>query len=452
MIALSLIAVLVGLIWGTLAIFRGSLIVGCLAYLIVAACFGYDFLRIDLGPAPLTLDRLALGGLVAAFVVQRRLGRTEPKPLCSCDVFLGLLLVWLAISTFTHDYYAVSAGQVTPLWRLLAGYIIPATVYWIARQAPLTRHSIRIIRNTLICFGLYLAVTGILEIAQQWSLVFPWQIADRNLGMHFGRARGPMLTSVSFGSYLVVGFLAGWIAWPRLSLVPQSIMLFAFPLGTAAVYFSYTSSVWLGAALGLLIALGTTLRGKFRNVALGSCAAVGILFAVANFNGLSSLEENMASNTPESTAATGNLSDLTWQVFQHQPMLGYGFGHFREAEVPFLQPQTMSLHVRDSQGKAPHNTILSLFAETGVLGLALFLAMCLAWWRNAWALHRNPSAPTWARHHAALFMAAFGVYACQSLFHELSFSTLDNSLLFFLAGVTVSLRQDRHASSDEAQS
>lgn len=190
-----------------------------------------------------------------------------------------------------------------------------------------------------------------------------------------------MLASVSFGLYLAIGFLAAWIAWPRLSLVPQSIALLSFPLATASVYFSYTSSVWLGATLGLVIALATTLRGQIRVVVLGAISSTVFLLAVSYSEGLLLFE---------GASIAGEINRLI---------------------------------------------------DRGLVGLILFLATCFAWWRNAWTLRNDPRAPAWARQQAVLYLAAFGVYFCQLLFHELSYSTLDNSLLFFLAGITVSLRQ-----------
>ncbi len=440
-VVLTLVVALIGAIWGTLAVLRGSLVVACLGYLVVAACFGYDFLKFNLGPAPLTLDRLAFVGLVAAFVVQWRLGRTKPRPLCSSDVMLGLLLMWLTVSTLTHDFRTPSPDSVSPVWRLLAGYFIPATVYWIARLSPLTERGVKIIRNSLIGFGLYLAVTGILEIAQQWSLVFPRHIANPQLGLHFGRARGPMLTSVSFGLYLAVGLLAGWIAWPRLRRLPQLLLLMAFPLAAASLYFSYTRSVWAGAALGLIIMLGVTLQGRVRKLVLCSLVSTGLLASVVNLQSLVNFQrETSASDTRDSTRMRVAFAYVSWRMFQEQPILGHGFGHFPQAKLNFLSDRSTDLNLQAIRSLVHHNTLLSLLTETGVIGLSLFLLMCWTWLRSAWELYRSPFSPPWARSHAALFLAAFGVYTCQLLFHELSYSTLDNALLFFLAGVAVGLR------------
>ena len=72
----------------------------------------------------------------------------------------------------------------------------------------------------LSALGLYLAGTGIAEITQQWWAVFPGFIANPELGAHFGRARGPALTSVSLGIFLTVCFWATWFLLPRVRRFP----------------------------------------------------------------------------------------------------------------------------------------------------------------------------------------------------------------------------------------
>ncbi len=97
MIVVYLIAGIAALIWGILGLSRGSLMGWCLVFLVVGVCFGYSFLTFKLGPVPLSLDRIVLLLLAAAYVVQRRLGRTDPKPLELTDklllAFLGVLVL-----------------------------------------------------------------------------------------------------------------------------------------------------------------------------------------------------------------------------------------------------------------------------------------------------------------------------------------------------------------------
>src|SRR5947209_4641152 len=245
MLELTIIAGVVGLSWGAAMLVRGSLVAMALSMILVAACFGFDFWHARLAGMPLTIDRLAELLLLGAFVVQTMLRRTDPKPVRAVDRCLGLLLIYLTVSTFTHDYQVELTHDVSPPWRLLVAYVIPGAVYWIARQSPLTEGRVALVAKVLALFGLYLAVTGILEINHQWSLVFPAQIADPTLGIHFGRARGPMLTSVSFGLYLAVALLAALSCLPRLGRTGKLVLIATVPLFVAGLYFSYTRSVWI---------------------------------------------------------------------------------------------------------------------------------------------------------------------------------------------------------------
>src|SRR4029077_3977916 len=83
---------------------RGSLIAGCLVYLLVASCFGYPFLHFELGPIPVTLDRLVIVGLAAVYLIHRALGRTDPKPVQTVDKLLVAFLGLLAFSVATHPW------------------------------------------------------------------------------------------------------------------------------------------------------------------------------------------------------------------------------------------------------------------------------------------------------------------------------------------------------------
>src|SRR5262249_18758842 len=155
----------------------------------------------------------------------------------------------------------------------------------------------------------YLAVTGVLEVSNQWSLVFPRHIANPKIGLHFGRARGPMLTSVTYGLYLAVAILAGWVAWPRLRRLPQLLLLLVFPLALAGVYVSYTRSVWMGALLGLVIVMALILPGRLRGLLLGGIVATGLMASLTNLDRMVSFQrETSASETRDSTEMRGSFA------------------------------------------------------------------------------------------------------------------------------------------------
>jgi O-antigen ligase len=452
MSALCSIAAAIALVWGLIFVLRGSLIGWCLAYLVTVVCFGYDFAHFTVGPVPLTIDRIVLLLVIVTYAVQRRLGRTNPKPITRIDLVLAAFLGLLVLSVSWGDRSAGSEKS-DLVMRLVGGYLIPGVVYWIARQAQATRRDISAVYAVLVGLGVYLAVTGVLEMTGQWWGVFPRYIADPKLGLHFGRARGPMLHAVSYGLFLAVCLLAAWLWQWRFGRVGRLLLVALVPLMLPGIYFSYTRSVWMGMALGLFLVLAVTLHGAWRKLALSAMISAGVLLAATRMESLVRFDRELSAKyTGKSVELRGHLAYVSWKMFLDRPLLGVGFDRFPTAKLPYLSDRSTELNLEAARRYVHHNTFLSLLTETGLVGLGLFLALLGGWGWKACRLARDVRAPNWARATGALALGALGVYVCQALFHELSYLSMDNTLLFLLAGVAVSLQQpSRPTASDDQQ-
>src|SRR6187397_1298629 len=101
MSALVVIAACLGLVWGSIFLLRGSLVVGCLGVLLTICCFGYEFLHFE---PSLTLDRLLLAVVLATYIVQRSLGRNDPKSLTKADVVTLAFVGYLVVSMLASDW------------------------------------------------------------------------------------------------------------------------------------------------------------------------------------------------------------------------------------------------------------------------------------------------------------------------------------------------------------
>ncbi len=330
--AIYLIAALVAVVWGTLFLLRGSLLGGCLAYLVATTCFGYDFAHFMVGPVPLSIDRIVLVVLFAAYVVQRRLGRTQRQPPARADLVAAALLGVLAASTL---WSAVPADSKSLGFRLLGGYAVPLAIYWIARQIPLDRGRISLLHGVLAGLGVYLGVTGVLEITGQWWAVFPAYIADPNVGLHFGRARGPMVHAVSFGLYLGIGLLAAWLWQWRFGRLGRLLVLLPAPIMVAGLYGSYTRSVWIGAVVGILLVLGLTLRGQWRTLVVGSMIAAALLLAVTKMDSLVNFDRELpAAYAGKSVELRGEMAYVSWKMFLGPPLVGCRFRSVLQSQAP----------------------------------------------------------------------------------------------------------------------
>lgn len=437
---LILILAPAGLVCGALLMLRGSLIAAALLVLLSACCFGYELVHFDLGPLPMTVDRLMLGLVLAMYVWQRALRRTEPKPLNRADVVTLAFVGYLLVSMLLSDWRTFPKEHVGPMWRWVGGYLTPLIVYWAAKQAPWNERASGLVQASITIFGFYLAFTAICEITQQWSLVWPAYIADPSVGLHFGRARGPMVHGVSFGHYMSVCLLAGVVWFESLGKWGRVAVGLVLPLYAAGVFFSYTRSAWIGAALGLCTVLLLTLHGRTRNIVLGGMVVAGLLVGATQMDKIVGFQrEQSAVDTADSANLRVSFAYVSWLMFQDRPLFGFGFGRFPVDKLPYLDDRSTDLNLEALRPYVHHNTFLSILVDTGLVGLTLFLAMLAYWMLNAWHTVRTADVPPWARRQAVLVLGAVPVYAAQLLFHELSYTPIDNSLVFFLAGTASAL-------------
>ncbi len=435
------IAVVAASVWGTLLILRGSLIGGCLAFLFCLCCCGHDLINFHIGPAPLTIDRLALLAVVSAYAVKRRFGLADPKPFAPLDWLLASFIGVLTLSMLAHGWQAARPTEVTPLWRLLGGYLIPLVVYWIARQSPVSDSQVRTLQKAFVAFGVYLAITGLCEVAGLWQFVYPTYIRDPGVGLHFGRARGPMVHSVTYGMYLASALLA---LWELLRNAPTRRSKLAYaslaPLFAAGLYVSYTRSVWLGTGLALLIVAVTTFPVAWRRLAIAGAVAGALFVGAFKLDAIVGLQrEGSVANTRQSVDMRGSFAYVSWLMFQDRPWFGFGFGQFPTAKLDYLSDRSSDLPLEQIRGYVHHNTYLSLLTETGLIGLGLFIAILIAWSRRAWRLWNDAAQSEALRSLGPLTLGVLAAYACQLMFHELSYTPLDHALVFLFTGLTAGL-------------
>lgn len=439
--AILLIVAFVTILWGTVLALRGSLVAGGLAVLLAMCCFGEHFYRLDVAGVTLTADRLLLAGLLVAWLVQWRLGRIQFKPLHAADWILLVLIGVLTGSMLLHDWRTSSPDGVPIPQHLAVGYLMPLALYWIGRQASWNERNANAVLVALGVFGIYLAITGLLEVAGQWSLVFPRYIADADVGLHFGRARGPMVHAVSYGLYLATALLCLSLWRERLPWRWQILLIAAVaPLFAAALFYCKTRSVWIGAACGLMCVLALTLRGRVRVAVLGSMLAAGLLVGVTKMDAIVGLErEGTASDTRQSTDMRKSFAYTSWRMFQDRPLLGFGFGQYAREKLPYLSDRRVDLNLEQIRPYVHHNTYLAILTETGLVGLILLLAVQGCWLKGAWTLARADDAPAWQRRQGLLMIGVMAIAFWQMMAHEITFTPIDQSLIFLLAGMTLGI-------------
>jgi hypothetical protein len=85
--------------------------------------------------------------------------------------------------------------------------------------------------------------------------------------------------------------------------------------------------------------------------------------------------------------------------------------------------------------------LLSVLTETGMIGLAAFMALLVAFVRTGWLLATNTGVASWVRAQGVLILALIANYLSSAVFHDLTLLPSQELLLFAFAAAAVNLRQ-----------
>ena len=154
---------------------------------------------------PLPLDRLVLAVALIVLVLK------GPRWVST----RRLVIRPLHLALLTAAAWAIASGIIAGtifghlgFYSLLDRFgLVPFAMFTLA---PLIFGSAKQ-RNTLliglVAIGLYLGADGVLEGLHVWRLVFPSYIANPNVGIQWGRARGPMLETTGYGFCILCGMV-----------------------------------------------------------------------------------------------------------------------------------------------------------------------------------------------------------------------------------------------------
>lgn len=315
----------------------------------------------------------------------------------------------------------------------------PMFLYMLIRHVDLKLEMLWPAIGILTLFGIYLSVTAFLEVTKQWSLVFPPFISDPTLGIHFGRARGPMLQSVRLGMCLNFALAALWTfpLWLNYRTKWAWILVLSLtPLFLLAILLTYTRSIWMGTGAIIVILMLTLLRGKSRMLAVGGLLLATIMAGlIIGPNLVAFKREYTEAETLESTRMRAAFAYVSYKMFLDKPLMGFGFNQFQVHNRPYLDDRTTNIRLESIRGYVHHNSYLSLLVDLGLIGGVLFLAASVAIARTAWTLWSHPLSSPFYRSAAVLFFCVAAVHAIQMAFHEVSFSSIEYAILIFVAAI-----------------
>ncbi len=217
----------------------------------------------------------------------------------------------------------------------------------------------------------------------------------------YSRVRGTFVHPNPFALYLTLLIIMGVALWPHLQGWRQLALGVVVAGSGVALIATYTRSGWLALFVALLVVGALQTRWL---IPLLLCAALGILAIVPSVSG-------RFSDLSESRNERGKAENsLVWRYDYWKQAADLG------GRSPIIGIGLKMTQSATDEAKAPHNDVIRAYAETGVLGLAAYLAMVGALIALAVQALRNAAAGR-DRGIAVGFagcMVAFGLFSLVS--------------------------------------
>lgn len=394
-------------------------------------------------PVPLffsvTIPRIGLVVLVALFLVMLLLGRTRLRTAWPLSGVLFLLLAYFSISAAVSGFETRSV--ITVHYKLIGGYLFPFVTFALLLHAIRTERDLRRIGVFFALLSVYLAWIGWCEQFELRAGLWPQFIGDPSVGIHWGRVRGPFVHSAAMGLALVYCYFSNLVLARNISR-GRWLLYAVNALMLPTIFWTKTRSVWLSFLICAAIWALYSRRRTARTVFVCTLVAVVLLVAVVNMeNFLSPHRAKGGWTDMEPLLLRVGLAQMTWQMLQAHPLFGVGFGHFRDYAPDFAKDPSSPFYAFGSSA-LEHNNLLGIVAETGLVGLVLYLVVVFLLLRCSVRLFKalpESGRGLLNRDLVVLYWAMAAAYFTDGMFRETSDNPFANCLFFGFSAIPVAL-------------
>jgi len=367
----------------------------CFIAWLVLSPLGFIFLRMDFGaglPA-ITFDRIVIGALAMLLVARTLLNRQPIKaPLVGEWLILGFI-GYTAVSVF-----ALHPGDLKFTLQIISDrfdhIVLAVVVYYVAKAVLITKQQVKWAIIGLAIAGFYTALSAFYEhyTGTKWFSSFlpgHYNLGWGDVGM--GRASGPLINPAAAGTFLgITAFLTLHLGAASRSRFIKFASVCAAGVQFVGAYFTYTRSGYV-AALLLLVAMPFAAR-RFRKQYVVYLVTASIALGVALPIVMSSPDIHRRLTQERTVLIRYAVTRITLNIIQRNPLFGVGLGEIDTAlEQNLSNVGTLSgIYARGmypgrwypqpklGEVVTSHNSILTIFAEQGLIGGFLFTGALIA--------------------------------------------------------------------------
>lgn len=356
---------------------------------------------------------------------------------------LGFAFVaWCLISGLASRYPGAAAGNALRLGGFVL-FVLMAGQSWY-REENLRRAVVVVLLPSvpLAALGTYQFLTG----STIWGLGLHPATGRFVTWKGYVQASGVFDHPNVFATQMFVSLCLALGLLPKCRSLAGRVALFVV-VGACAVglVLSFSRSGWIGFAAALVVL--ALWYPRFLSAGLLMALLVGALVWVLPRSHVEGLQRRITPEMDASMIARLGAYKTGWEMFVHNPVTGVGLGSFYRRFLDYKVPDARfpKNYIRGSDsGMEAHSTYLQLLAETGVVGLGLFLAFNIAVLRQVARLVRH--APDGFLKGLAMGLAsAFAALVVQNAFNSQEYLKAYWVVVALVAGASECLAERQRA-------
>lgn len=317
-------------------------------------------------------------GVVMVFVVNLLFRNRYNRKLSGHPMayLIYLYLFWMMVTTMTSTMPWVSLKHfLSQIWFVIPFFFVAAAVF-------------RKKQNIHWFYALY---TAALTVVVAYTLI-------RHAQYGFSEDAGHWVMTPFYNDHTAYGaalamflpVLAGFVVYPRISLLKRITALLFFVFFSVAMVFSYTRAAWLSLFVAAVVLILVLAKIKFRWLVFAVLLAGGTIFTFHQqiIDRMEKNKQDSSSNFDQHLQSMSNISsdasnlerlnrwNAAWLMFEKKPLLGWGPGTYQFVYAPFqlARDRTVISTNTGDRGTA-HSEYLGPLSEEGVPGLLIVLAL-----------------------------------------------------------------------------
>ncbi|MDP2911543.1 MAG: O-antigen ligase family protein [Candidatus Omnitrophota bacterium] len=365
------------------------------------------------------------------------------------EILMFILFMLGFISIIAARGLNLSRATLDTCSTLFNAYAVPFSIFLIAKDFINEERKIRKLFAFLSLVLLYLSITAVFEHFRFDYLVFPRDIMNPGLGIHFGRSRGPFLQAAINGTVIGMLSIVNLYMAMNTRLPHRLFFIFTAVISPIAMFFTYTRASWLGFMLAFMFMLIINRRFRKYIGLLIFCGAV----IIAVFNSKIVDMEKVASRSSSISPIYDriNLYHTYAAMFAEKPLFGFGFGNFGNYSHEYFS-RVKSDNPYNIVIPEMHDSFSGTLVELGVCGFVVFMSILIAIFRKSLFLFRKMGDEGFLGRGIVIVFWGIGiVYVANALAVDMKFHQFQNAVFYMTAGIIAGLYQRTQKSEQYSQ-